>query len=188
MTWSLSPSPARTSMPRASLQPDLDRRHLDDAVPDDHHRRLGVPQPERLGGKGERARPRLDEHLDPGEHAGLEPPAGIRRLDLHAHRAGARVEIVHDAGDRARERLPLIRVHAEAHRRGHPHPRDVPLRHLDLHLHRLDIVQREDAQGGRIGSRRLRAHRRPRVQVALGDEAGERRDELAYWRDWSARA
>src|SRR5262249_54249862 len=95
---------------------DLDRRHLHDAVADYHHRGLGLAEADRLARDTERAPARLHQHLHAREQAWLEPAAGVGDLHLDSHRAAARVEVVHDAGDRPGEHLALIGIDAQPHR------------------------------------------------------------------------
>ena len=80
---------------------DRDGLHL--PVAHDQDRRLRLGADDGLQGQQQRAPADLQDELDPGVHPGLQELFPVGDIHLHAHGAGAGIERVHHALDRARE-------------------------------------------------------------------------------------
>ena len=109
----------------------------------------------------------VGDDRDAHERSGPQPlGAGYRQRDLH--RAGCRVDQWSDALD-ARDGFPLRGIGVEPHALCDGEPHDVPLRHVDVGVERVEIGKFVDGGSVRNG--------RAGVQLASQDEAAEGRPD-----------
>ncbi len=136
----------------------------------DEHAGLSREVDERVARDGDRVAARVDRELHPRIHARLQPVADVRHFDLEFGRARRRIEDRRDTADAALEDFARVRVDLDVGRRAHRHATHVALDQVRHHPHGADVDHR--------GHRRVRAGKRAGIEVALADEAVDRRHDL----------